>query len=114
MLTHVNNNNLLMFDLIKDPNFIELVNKYAPEISYEKKGYISRISYNAGRTTAKVKKFFSKTETKSATLIAYWAADTIVATFLILTSTSLVAVTIASGLLILHTYATFSIVAEVM
>jgi len=113
MLTYKNNNTFAL-DIMNDPEFLTFINKYVPDMYSEKKTYLSRISYKAGKTTGKLKNFFSRTETKSATLLAYWAADTLVATFLIFTSTSLIAVTIAAGLLVLHTYATFSIVAEVM
>lgn len=101
--------------MINDPAVADYFNKYFfdhfPKV--EKKPLIKRASYNAGKATGKVKNFFSKTETKSATLLAYWAADSLVAMILILTSTSMVAVTLASFLFILHTYATFSVVAEI-
>lgn len=74
---------------------------------------IKKVSYNAGRATAKAKNFFSKTETKTATLIAYWAADSLVAVMLILTTTSTPAIAVALSMLALHTYATFSVTAEI-
>lgn len=74
---------------------------------------IKKVSYKAGRATAKAKNFLSKTETKTATLIAYWAADSLVAVVLIMTTTSVVAAAVAVSMLALHTYATFSITAEI-
>lgn len=74
---------------------------------------IGSLAYNTGKGIGKAKNFFSKTETKTATLIAYWAADTLVAATLILTTTNPVALTAATALLILHTYATFSVVSEI-
>lgn len=78
------------------------------------RNFISKISYKAGSLAADTKNFFSKTETKAATLVAYWAADSLVALMLMLTTTSSVAFVIACVMLILHTYATFSITSEVM
>lgn len=75
---------------------------------------IKKISYGAGRVTGKAKNFFSKTETKTATLMGYWAADTLVALMLIMTTTSTTAIAFALAMMILHTYATFSVTAEIM
>ena len=75
---------------------------------------IKKISYKAGRASGKAKKFFSKKETKTATLMGYWAADTLVGVMLIMTTTSGVAIVAASTMIILHTYATFSVTAEIM
>jgi hypothetical protein len=75
---------------------------------------IKKISYKAGRLTGKGKKFLSKKETKTATLMGYWAADTLVGIMLIMTTTSGIAVVVASTMIILHTYATFSVTAEIM
>jgi hypothetical protein len=77
------------------------------------KNLISKISYKAGSMTAGTKNFFSKTETKTATLMAYWAADSLVGLMLMLTTTSSIAFVVAFAMIILHTYATFSIVSEV-
>jgi hypothetical protein len=77
------------------------------------KNLISKISYKAGSLTANTKNFFSKTETKTATLMAYWAADSLVGLMLMLTTTSSIAFVVAFAMIILHTYATFSIVSEV-
>lgn len=77
------------------------------------KSLINKISYKAGSLTAGTKNFFSKTETKTATLIAYWAADSLVGLMLMLTTTSSIALAVAFAMIILHTYATFSIVSEV-
>jgi hypothetical protein len=77
------------------------------------KNLINKISYKAGSLTAGTKNFFSKTETKTATLIAYWAADSLVGLMLMLTTTSSIALVVAFAMIILHTYATFSIVSEV-
>ena len=78
------------------------------------KNFISKISYKAGSMTAGTKNFFSKTETKAATLVAYWAADSLVALTLMLTTTSSIAFAVAFVMVLLHTYATFSITSEVM
>ena len=67
----------------------------------------------AGRTTGKVKNFFSKTETKVSTLFAYWAADTFVALSLLMMAFSIPMLTIVSFLVAIHTYATFSIIYEI-
>lgn len=75
---------------------------------------IQKLSYKTGKSFGKAKNFFSKTETKAATLVAYWAADAFVTLVLILTSTNIVALTISIGLLVLHTYATFSVVNEIL
>jgi hypothetical protein len=75
---------------------------------------IKKISYRAGSLTASTKNFFSKTETKTATLLAYWAADSLFALILMLTTTNPITFVVACAMLILHTYATFSITAEVM
>lgn len=103
-------------DMMNDPVIADYFNKYffdhLPEV--EKKSFIKKASYNTGKATGKVKNFFSKKETKSATLLAYWAADTLVAIILILTSASLTAVTLASLLVLLHTYATFSVISEII
>lgn len=102
--------------MFNDPLVMDFMNKYFPEIytTAPRKSYVHRAAYTAGRTTGKVKNFFSKTETKAATLLAYWAADSLVAVLVILTTTSTVAFVLASSMLALHTYATFSILSEVM
>lgn len=107
-------------NMMNDPFVQSFLNNYFPQIFETldvvstKKPILSRVSYNAGKATGKVKNFFSKTETKSATLLAYWAADALVALVLIFTSPSMIAVTIASLLLVIHTYATFSVITEIM
>lgn len=75
---------------------------------------LAKISHMAGRGLGRAKNFFSKTETKVATLVAYWAADTFVAILLILMSASPAAIALALGLLVMHTYATFSVVSEII
>jgi hypothetical protein len=45
--------------------------------------------------------------------MAYWAADSLVGLMLMLTTTSSIAFVVAFAMIILHTYATFSIVSEV-
>jgi len=97
------------------PQMYDLVREIYPQLFQEaepKKKYYQKISHSTGKAFGHTKNFFSKKETKSATLIAYWAADSLVAVFLIITTTSLIAFTVASGLLALHTYATFSVVGE--
>jgi len=103
-------------DMMNDPVIADYFNKYFfdhfPEV--KKKSFIQKTSYTTGKATGKIKNFFSKTETKSATLLAYWGADTLVALFLILTSPSMLAVSLACMLLILHTYATFSVITQII
>jgi len=97
------------------PQMYEMLQDIYPQLFEEtapKKKYYQRISHGTGRAVGKTKNFFSKKETKAATLLAYWAADSLVAVFLLVTTTSLLAFTVASGLLVLHTYATFSAVTE--
>lgn len=103
-------------DMMNDPVIADYFNKYFFDHlqKVEKKSFIKRTSYATGKATGKAKNFFSKKETKSATLLAYWGADTLVAFFLILTSPSMVAISLASILLIMHTYATFSVIAEII
>lgn len=112
----VNSSDVDPFKIFNDPSIQKFMNKYFPEIfsSAPKKNYISRASYKAGRATGKVKNFFSKTETKAATLLAYWAADSLVAILVILTTASTLAIVLASAMFALHTYATFSVISEIM
>jgi len=84
------------------------------EFVNDNKTKLQKASYKAGQNFGKVKNFFTKTETKAATLVAYWAADAFVTLILILTSTNPVALTISVSLLVLHTYATFSIINEIL
>jgi len=97
------------------PQMYNLVREVYPQFFQEpqpKKKYYQKISHTTGKALGHTKSFFSKKETKATTLVAYWAADSIIAVFLLLTTTSLVAFTVASALLTLHTYATFSVVGE--
>ena len=87
---------------------------YKIEFVSETKTNLQKISYKTGQTFGKAKNFFSKTETKAATLVAYWAADAFVTLVLILTSTNPLALAISISLLVLHTYATFSIINEIL
>ncbi len=105
-LDYLSKNSPQMYDML-----YEMYPQLFEDVSSKKK-YYQKISYNTGKLAGKTKNFFSKKETKSATLVAYWAADSVVAVFLLLTTTSLIAFTVASGLLVLHTYATFSVVNE--
>lgn len=110
------NSNLDINTIAEDPMMIDFINKYFPEVYKPKnnKPFTSRTAFAAGKVCGSFKNFFSKTETKAATLLAYWAADTIVAAFLLLTTTNLFAITLAASMLALHTYATFSVVTELM
>ena len=76
--------------------------------------YAGKIAHMTGRGLGRAKNFFSKTETKAATLVAYWAADAFVATILLFTTTSLPVFAFTSALLVLHTYATFSVIGELV
>jgi hypothetical protein len=103
--------------IAEDPVMVDFINKYFPQIYnnvYENKSFSLRTAKTFGRTLGSVKSFFSKTETKAATLLSYWAADTLIALFLILTSTNTLALTLALSMLALHTYATFSVVNQIM
>lgn len=93
------------------------------EIDYEllnsifkepKKNFIEKSSNKIGCLAGKTKNFFSKKETKAGVLLGYWAADAFVALILILTGASLTAAAIATALLIIHTYATFSVIGEIL
>lgn len=84
------------------------------EFVQDNKTNVQKISYKAGQTFGRAKNFFTKTETKAATLVAYWAADAFVALVLILTSTNPLALAISISLLVLHTYATFSIINQIL
>ena len=98
------------------PQMYEMLQDIYPQLFQEakpKKKYYQKLSHGTGKAVGHTKNFFSKKETKAATLVAYWAADSLVAVFLLLTTTSLIAFTVASGLLVLHTYATFSAVNEI-
>lgn len=108
--------NLDINTIAEDPMMIDFINKYFPEVYQpkNKKPVISRTAFATGKICGSVKNFFSKTETKAATLLAYWAADTIIAAFLLLTTTNLFAIALAASMLALHTYATFSVVTELM
>jgi hypothetical protein len=100
-----------------DPVIEQMVRKSFPHLYPESKtsfNPLNKVFYFAGKSLGTVKNFFSKTETKVATLVAYWAADAFIALILLLTTTNTVAATVAVALLILHTYATFSIVNEVI
>lgn len=103
---------------ITDDVFSQALYNTFPEFfqveSFDNKNNLQKLSYKAGRSFGKAKNFFSKTETKAATLVAYWAADAFVTLVLILSSTNIVALTISIGLLVLHTYATFSVVNEII
>lgn len=80
----------------------------------EKLTTLEKVAHVTGRGFGHTKKFFSKTETKVATLVAYWAADAFLALVLVLSSTNPIAISIALAMLILHTYATFSVVGEII
>lgn len=90
------------------PEFFEV------EFANQNKTHLQKLSYKTGRTFGKAKNFFSKTETKAATLVAYWAADAFVALVLILSSSNPIALAISIAMLILHTYATFSVINEIL
>lgn len=113
-ITHYNiNPETWQHDLDLNVHLKELFPEFFVLENTKPKNIVNKISYNAGRITGKTKNFFSKTETKTATLIAYWAADSLVALLLMATTTSTVAFTIALVMLALHTYATFSVAAEI-
>jgi hypothetical protein len=110
-------NSTLDIDAIaNDPAMVHFINKYFPEVyaPKQKKSLVRKASYTTGKVCGKAKNFFSKTETKAATLLSYWAADTLVAVFLLLTTSNLLAISLALAMLSLHTYATFSVVTEIM
>jgi len=97
-----------------DQQFNELWFSMFPDQRTERKNSVEKFAHITGRGLGKVKNFFSKTETKAATLVAYWAADALVALALIATSTNLAAISLALFMFILHTYATFSVVEEIL
>lgn len=84
------------------------------DLDQPKRSILSKTAFTAGRTTGKIKNFFGKTETKAATLVAYWAADAFVASIVLFTTTSLPIFAFTSALLLLHTYATFSVIGEII
>jgi hypothetical protein len=106
----------LFSQIQNDPLMQDLINKYSSFVlePVEKKSLINKVSYSTGKFCGRTKNFFSKTETKAATLLAYWAADSLIALFLIVAGASTLAIALAAFMLILHTYATFSVVAEIM
>lgn len=79
-----------------------------------KKNFIEKSSNKLGCFVGKTKNFFSKKETKAGVLLGYWAADAFVALVLILSGASVTAATIAAALLVIHTYATFSVIGEIL
>lgn len=108
-------NNIDISAIAVDPAVIQWFESYFPVVqSAPKKNLSLRAANSTGKFCGSVKNFFSRTETKAGTLLAYWAADTIIAVFLLLTSTNPVAIILALGMLALHTYATFSVVTEIM
>lgn len=116
MLTLKNTNPYELFTF-SDPALQAMICNCFPDLYPESKknnNPLLKISSAAGKTAGKVKHFFSKNETKAATLVAYWAADAFVALVLLLTSTSVLAVTVAFALLVVHTYATFSVVNQIL
>lgn len=79
-----------------------------------KKTLPEKLSYKLGQTTGSVKNFFSKKQTKAGVLLGYWAGDTFVTVALIIMGASAAAIAVATTLLIIHTYATFSVVNEIL
>lgn len=113
-ITHYNiNPDTWLEDLTSNLRMKELFPEFYKTDESKTMKAIKKVSYNTGRLTGKTKNFLSKTETKTATLIAYWAADSLVAVVLIMTTTSTVAAVVAVSMLALHTYATFSVTAEI-
>lgn len=116
MLTLKNKNPYKTF-VFSDPVLEQMIRDSFPNLYPDPKQNVNlliKASNIAGKSVGRVKHFFSKNETKAATLVAYWAADAFVALVLLLTSTSTVAITVALALLIVHTYATFSVVNEIL
>lgn len=102
-------NKMMYLDLYPIP-----VHNYAEDYFYTShRNTLSKAANLAGRTTGKVKNFFSKTETKTSVLISYWAADTLVAALLLLTAFSFPILFLVGSLVAIHTYATFSVISEV-
>jgi hypothetical protein len=113
-ITHYNiNPDTWLEDLTSNLRMKELFPEFYKLEDSKSMSAIKKISYKAGHATGKAKNFLSKTETKTATLIAYWAADSLVAITLVMTTTSTVAAVVAILMFALHTYATFSVTAEI-
>jgi hypothetical protein len=112
-ITHYNiNPDTWMEDLTSNLRMKQLFPEFYKLEESKTMNTIKKVSYKAGRAAGKAKNFLSKTETKTATLIAYWAADSLVAIVLVMTTTSTIAAVVAVSMLALHTYATFSVTAE--
>jgi hypothetical protein len=118
-MSSINNNNLYSSTINIDPLFDQLWSLAFPlqnvKAQQVKKLHpLAKLSNKAGRATGKAKHFFSKKETKSATLVAYWAADSLMAMVVLMTTSNPILVLFSLILLALHTYATFSAVEEMM
>ncbi len=110
-----NQNTISSLTLEEFENIFSSIFSQEPQISNSvKKNSIQKVSNATGRTVGHLKNFFSRTEIKAATLISYWAADAFVALIVILTSPSMIAIALSLFLFILHTYATFSVVGEII
>lgn len=92
-----------------------MMRKQFPELysSSDERNFLQRTSHNLGKITGKTKNFFSKTETKVGVLVGYWAADALIALALIFASANMTAIAVSLLLLVIHTYATFSVIGEI-
>ena len=118
-MSSINNNNLYSSTINIDPLFDQLWSLAFPLQNVKPKPIkrlhpLAKLSNKAGRATGKAKYFFSKKETKSATLIAYWAADSLMAMVILMYASNPTVILFSLLLLSLHTYATFSAVEEMM
>lgn len=73
---------------------------------------LCKMANSTGKTVGKVKNFFSKSETKATTLVAYWAADTLVALLLLITAFNATTLVLIGTITVLHTYATFGVLLD--
>lgn len=73
---------------------------------------LCKMANSAGKTAGKVKNFFSKSETKATTLVAYWAADTLIAVLLLITAFNTTTLLVVGTVTLLHTYATFGVLLD--
>ena len=118
-MSSINNNSLYSSTINIDPLFDQLWSLAFPLQNVKaqpvkKLHPLAKLSNKAGRATGKAKSIFSKKETKSATLIAYWAADSLITMTLLLYASNPTVVIVFLLILTLHTYATFSAVEEMM
>lgn len=95
--------------------YIELYPEYFPSFEsyhHSDRTRLARMANATGKAAGKVKKFFNRTETKATTLLAYWAADTLLGVLILLSMPNVGTFLLVSSLTIIHTYATIGVLLE--